>query len=392
MTTEVVPTSHSHIGASGFSRWSVCPGSPRLELVAKAHGRSSSSPYAREGTVAHEVAAHCVERGQDAWEWVCSEIEVEGEAITVTAEMALAVQVWIDTIRADADEYEQDTGDRPTLYVEVKFDLSDIREQMFGTSDIVMLLPKWGMIRVYDYKHGVGIPVDVHRNGQLMYYAIGALHQLGRESSPYEAIELVVVQPRNEHRMGPVRRWRTDYDDLIAWMEDDLLPAVDRTRDPDAPLEPGDHCRFCAAKTFCPALHKLAEEAMDVDSVKPLSDEELAEWMRKRAGLRHFLKALDDETYHRLANGNTVPGHKLVPKRTARTWSDGAQEAIKATLGRQGFRIEPLSPAQVEKLPGGSELVQKYATKAEGGLTLASDTDGRPSVAVKRAADYFDGI
>ena len=380
---------HSIIGASGYDRWSRCPGSVRLQRVAEAHGMGSSSSFAKEGTVAHEVAAECIENARDTWEAIGQQIEVEGETYTVDAEMAEAVQVWVDTVLGDAAEYRREVGHQPTILVEVTFDLSDIRAEVFGTSDIVMLLPAWNMIRVYDYKHGVGIPVDVVRNGQLMYYALGALHHLGRQDKGFDGVELVVVQPRNHHHMGPVRRWRTTYDDLAQWMEQRLLPAVDRTRDPDAPLVPGDHCRFCPAKTFCPAMHELAEEALSVDTVKPLSDEQLAEWLEKRAALRHFIRALDDEGYSRLTRGNTIPGYKLVPKRTSRVWNEGAEKALKSKLGNHAFTTSLKTPAQVEKLDGGREIVKEHAYKPEGGLTMVGENDGRPQVKAQNAADVF---
>lgn len=381
---------HSIIGASGFDRWSRCPGSVRLQRVAEAHGRSTSSAYAREGTAAHEIAADCIENDRDTWEWVAEQIEVEGETFVVDDEMAEAVQVWVGTIRQDAEEYRRDTGQWPTILVEVTFDLSEIREEAFGTSDIVMMMPAWKLLRVYDYKHGVGIPVNVVRNGQLMYYGVGAVHSLGRQGNPYEALELVVVQPRNTNSMGPVRRWRTDYEDLTAWMEDELLPAIDRTREHDAPLEPGDHCRFCPAKTFCPALHELAEEALHMEGeVKPLSDEDLGRWMERKKALQHFLKALDDEAYSRLSNGHKVPGIKLVPKKANRTWMEGAEKTLKAKLGSVVYKQELKSPAQIEKLDGGKELAKELAYKPEGGLTLASEDDNRPGVKPQKAADVF---
>jgi len=385
---------HSIIGASGYSRWSRCPGSVRLQRVAESYGFTGSSSYAQEGTAAHEIAAGCCESDDDTWAWIGETITVEGNSFTVDTEMAEAVQVWVDTVRADAEEYRRETGDDPTILVEVSFDLSDIREDMYGTSDIVMLMPKWGMVRVYDYKHGVGIGVDVVRNGQLMYYAVGALHHLGRQGASFETVELVIVQPRNDHYMGPVRRWRTSYDDLAEWLETELIPAVDRTKDPDAPLVEGDHCRFCPARSFCPRLLELAREALKMgDTVKPLTDTELAEWLEKRQALRHFLNAIDDEGYTRLTKGHQVPGYKLVPKRGNRIWKDGAEAELRKALGDKAFSKPALkSPAQVEKLKGGSDITASFAYKPETGLTMVPATDTRPEVKAQQAADVFKDL
>jgi len=125
--------------------------------------------------------------------------------------------------------------------------------------------------------------------------------------------------------------------------------------------------------------------------VKPLSDEDLGRWMERKKALQHFLKALDDEAYTRLNNGNKVPGLKLVPKSKHRTWVEGAERKLKAKLGDVAFKQEPKTPAQVEKLDGGKELAKELSYKPDGGLTLASDDDSRPAVNVQKAADVFSG-
>jgi len=389
---------HSLIGASGFDRWSVCPGSVQLQQEAERLGYSGSSSYAREGTVAHLVAAECAQEGLDTWMFVSEDILLQKDGIeetwTVTAEMAEAVQTWVDTIFRDAREYQADTGEWPTIHVEINFDLSEIREGMFGTSDITMLLPQWSMVRVYDYKHGAGLPVEAYRNGQLMYYGVGALHQLRREGSRFENIEFIIVQPRNFHGMGPVRRWRTTVDELARWMDDTLLPAVDRTRDPDAPLVPGDHCRFCPAKMICPALQDLTQEFIDMaeQSPKPLSDDELAEWLAKKPAVKHFLNALDDEAFNRMLQGNNLPGYKLVKKQSRREWLDGAKEALNAKLGDEAFETKLKSPAQIEKMSGLGELVRQYSHSPDTGRTLAPESDSRPSLTPVSPQDAFANV
>ena len=380
---------HSLIGASGFSRWSKCPGSIGLQRVAESQEVAAvqGSKFAAEGTAAHEVAALCLEQGSDTWEWVGQTVHLKREQKNwpVTAEMAEAVQLWVDTVRQDREEYAATTGDTAVTLVEVSFDLSDIRDGAFGTSDAVTLFPHWGMMSVYDYKHGVGIGVDAERNGQLMYYAAGALHHLGANAQDIQAAELVIVQPRHHHRYGPVRRWRTTTSELNDWVWTELVPAIDRTREPDAPLVPGDHCQFCPARAFCPALQELAQEYFDMSDrpVQPMSDEELSEWLGKVKAVRHFLKALDDEGYHRLSQGNKVPGYKLVARRADRVWADGAEAELKAALGGDAYKQTLISPAQASKRRETKEIAKKFSYKPENGLTMAPASDSNEGVEVK---------
>jgi hypothetical protein len=121
--------------------------------------------------------------------------------------------------------------------------------------DAVLWKPTERLLRVYDYKHGAGVVVEVEGNVQLLYYALGALVTL---KFPAKEIEIVVVQPRAEHRKGPVRRWRIPAHQMLDF-EAELVEACERTEDPKAPLNPGRHCYFCPAKNQCPAKLKDAQ-------------------------------------------------------------------------------------------------------------------------------------
>src|SRR3546814_5131839 len=85
----------------------------------------------------------------------------------VDEEMVEAVQVFLDTIRRD---YKP--GD--VLVVEQRFDLSSWYPGLFGTCDAVLYRPSTGELRVYDLKYGRGVPVEVERNRQELYYGLGA--------------------------------------------------------------------------------------------------------------------------------------------------------------------------------------------------------------------------
>src|SRR3546814_16725691 len=73
-------------------------------------------------------------------------------------------------------------------------------------------------------------------------------------------VERVIVQPRAPHRDGPVRRWETTGMELLDWAVE-LVDAAKRTARPDAPLNPGEWCKFCPAAPTCPALR---QKALDV--------------------------------------------------------------------------------------------------------------------------------
>lgn len=221
-------SAHSPIGASGMYRWSKCPGSVKLckDLP------NTPSTFAQEGIKAHEIAAAILETGI----WPTDE----------DPEMLAAIKVYIDTIK-------QDHVGPTDLLVEHKFDLSVLHPGLFGTADCVIYYPNHKLLRVYDYKHGKGVPVEVENNPQLLYYGLGALI-----SKKYRArtIELIVVQPRCDHKDGVVRRWQLPAINLIDFAADLKSFAV-ATEQPDAPLLSGSHCKFCpAANGVCPIVYE----------------------------------------------------------------------------------------------------------------------------------------
>lgn len=421
--TETDRRPHSNIGASGAHRWIVCPGS-----VALSDGLPKlSTEEADEGTAAHQIASDCLTSGADGWEHIGRTLTVtDDEAGTsrtfiATDEMTGAVQVYLDAVRQDIAEYERrragDDWGAPRIFVEQGFHLVSIDEGAYGTADCIVWFPGWGLLRVYDYKHGKGIAVHVEENPQLQYYGVGAVDEIlntwgedgagGAEPKSFDIrdIELVVVQPRCTSGDTLVHRWRTTIDALGEWVDAVLKPAIARTRQPNAALVAGEHCRFCPAKQagVCPIINAaLAAHAADSVSVPEAQLEarargmetwELAEKLAQRDLLRFALKTLEQEAERRLLAGEVVPGFKLVGKKADRVWQDGAfEEAVKYFGEEHCYVKKGKSPAQIEALDGGKAFVKGRAYKPDTGLTLAAADDRRTAVSVRPVADRFIGI
>lgn len=226
-------TAHSTFSASASERWLNCPGSVRLAAQA---GPAAESEYAAEGTLAHELAAKCFARGDDAPKYVG-----HFGARSVTAEMAAAVQTYLNAVRADKEKYGG------TLLVEQRVRLPGIDGRMFGTADAV-LVHRAGLV-VYDYKHGKGVPVSVE-SPQLLYYALGVV--LSRPlAQRIVHIELVVVQPRCDFFDQKVRRRIVPPEEIYDFILR-LRAGVRAAEAKDAPRVPGKWCRFCPAAALCP--------------------------------------------------------------------------------------------------------------------------------------------
>lgn len=225
-------------------RWSACPGSVRLCRDIP----SPTSVWAEEGSRVHAIAERFVKGDLPADEfWKLDE------------ETRTCIQLYNDTLFHDfmpTSWPTQRTDDGGVLLIEHRFDLSSVYPNCFGTADAVMWKPKERLLRVYDYKHGKGVVVEVENNVQLLYYGLGALVTL---KYPAKDVELVVVQPRAPHRKGPVRRWRVSAMHMMDF-ETELVEACERTEDPEAALNPGRHCFFCPAKNQCPAKLEDAQK------------------------------------------------------------------------------------------------------------------------------------
>lgn len=411
MTDAQLPA-HSTLGASGAHRWMPCPGSVRMAAQAP---EDTGSEYANEGTAAHYLASECLIGEVDAWEFLGQEICVDpdGECFLISGlpkddrdpnmifivddDMVTHVQVYLDYVR------ERHAALGGELLVEHHFHMKDLHPKLHGTGDAVVVSPAEAAIDDIDLKYGVGIVVEPEDNVQLLYYAAGAVYELP-DTEDIDTINMTIVQPRAPHRHGPIRSWSVTFDELSRWVEEELLPAVAETEKPDAYLRAGRHCRFCPAKAYlsedgvvvCPAMINMLEAlvtALSEQDPKTLEDWELAEYRTKCATVRILQKALDDVTFQRMMQGNTVPGVKLVQKRSDRTWKDGAEEQLVAQYGDDIYVKTLKSPTQAEKLRGGKAMVTKLAFKPDTGLTLKDNTDNsQGAIKPRTAAEAFAGV
>jgi hypothetical protein len=136
----------------------------------------------------------------------------------------------------------------------------------------------------------------------------------------------------------------------------------------------------------------------------------LANFGQKRLSLEYgqldavnfYIKAMKDEVYRRNMLGNTVPGTKLVLKKSNRIFRDHVvfddtpepmpiEFYLKNQLGDAIYtKPELKTPAEIEKLgPAAKKIVQSTSYMPNNGLTVALDSDPKPGVKVEKAADAF---
>lgn len=369
---------HSPLGASQYDRWGKslggCPGSVRLCATME---KAQSSPYAERGTEAHTLAY----------------AKLSGHPFTSLGEEEEdeAVDLYVRYIEETASA----TDSRVWRRLEHRFDLTKYYPNLYGTADAIFYWYGSKKLRVVDYKHGAGVPVDVVENPQLMYYGLGAMHALGL---PVNEIELVIVQPRCHHHEGPIRSWSTNAARLLDFVAD-LIDDAKATEAINAVLIPGDHCRWCAAKGQCPALKSRALAAAEnsFSSLAPYDPNQLAKSLLMIPALESWIKGVREFAYLEAEKGRVPPGWKLVDKRAHRKWRDDVNlDNIARNLGLkmpEVFETKMKSPAQVEKLMAKEHrhVLKDFVTQESSGKTLVQTSDNRPQVK-ERASLEFDSL
>lgn len=392
---------HARLSASSAARWLACPGSVQLS-----EGMPNVTSFpAAEGTFAHEIAAKCLSAppgtlAAKADYYVNRRATIDGHEITCDEEMAEAVQEYVDEVRRYIDE---DTN--CSHWVEHAFTpaLKKLHPDFGGTADACVYRHDDKVLRVYDYKHGSGVWVNVVENKQLKYYALGALLELQR---PAETVEVAIVQPRHHGAGETIRVWTFDAVELVDYAAD-LIDAAHLTNSFDAPLNAGqEQCKWCPAAPKCPELEKysmaLVAKDFDVQSPVAIEPEKLSAALDMIPLLEARISQIREYAYHEAAAGRPPPGYKLVDKRAMRRWTNDEQveawlESICTPAGLEEAHTPPKlrSVAQIEKLMkkeeyGKTTIPEELVSKTSSGYNLVPESDKRPPAQLAGPGDFED--
>jgi hypothetical protein len=356
--------SHALFSPSSAKRWLNCPGSVALGLL---HPEPPEGPYAAEGTRLHDVAASILHR--------------KAGRPSVSDADWVAVGPYIHyvnhrIVKADAWAVEETIHHSGLL---------------FGTPDLMMMFKADDLLEVVDLKTGAGIMVDPVENDQALAYAYMVVSKLIKDQiPPPHNIRLTIVQPPDEDQ--PVKCWDTTLGHVLAWGAE-AESAIATALAGGAPLQPGDHCRFCKAKPTCPALRGEVVEALGGTMPIQMTPGSLAQWLDRADRMEGFIKAVR-ETGHAIATKAAeigapgIPGWVLKPKRATRQWAD--EEAVLAIARKRKIKIwqdKLMSPAMAEKahpnMP--QELTEQIIAVSSGsnlvrGETPAQVTTAKPSL------------
>ena len=406
---------HAKRSPSSSHEWIICHGNPKLisDLkAAKIIPRNTQNENSAKGTAAHWLVENCLQTGDHPADYEGDHIMVDanGDAEIKRQAGKYPKGTWdfeVDEDMIDATsimvEYvlriKAELGEGTEMLLESRIDVSHfpkkLQKVMGGTADVILIQP-FGRAYVIDYKHGVNTPVSAEGNTQMMYYAqSGAAF----EDWDVDEIMLTIVQPRCP-KTPDIQEHLTTADEIRAWGQETLLPAIEATMRKDAPLVPGEkQCHWCDARGHCDAAQNRAlqvttdQNNMETDPKKlvtQMPSDRFVELLNNIGLIKKVCKAAEERAHADMMAGQHIPGWKLVQAKKNRKWKPGAAKALLAQ-GLTEWQIykEPELESFTKLLKMFPDHVEEQIYKPEGGPVIAPESDKRPAIDM---GDAFDDV
>lgn len=375
-----MPNMHALLSASSAHRWLECTPSARIEEAFP----TTSSSYAAEGTLAHELAAACALY----WTDQITEIEYEDQLAHVkeskwyTADMLDDCTAYAKLIRDKWLKLKESCPDA-TVMIEAKIEYKDWAPNGFGTADCLILAD--GFLEVLDFKYGKGKRVEAFGNPQMRMYTLGAYSTYGLVFN-VEHITMTIYQPR---LAGIMSSDEIMIDELLAWGEEYVKPRAKLAFEGKGDFNPSSEtCKFCRAKQSCRARANENLKQFDTaPDITLLSPEEAGQMLEKASDIKTWLTDLENFVFSALIDGTPVKGWKLVEGRSNRRFTDPLKvaDALKAAGYAEAVIYKPkelITLTQMEKDFGKktvSEVLGDFIVKPAGKPTLAPESDKKPA-------------
>lgn len=245
-----------------------------------------------------------------------------------------------------------------------------------GRADYAFVALRDGCAAVIDYKTGKGgesydRPTE---SWQLRLYAIALVEM-------YPELVGVWVMYLAPEREGAVKcsGGFLGREELLECKEL-AIEAVKAAKAKDAPAVSGDHCRWCPAKSKCPAMAKALPSVGNdtlvgvsvVDKFAALAPTGRAELWQKVLAAEEWLASVKADIIKLAANGHKVDGYEAVPYRIDLRWKDEAEaeKALYTIFLDEAYERKLLSPAAAKKKAGDSTAFAHLVTEVPSAISL----------------------
>lgn len=354
---------------SSAARRMACPGSRALE----AQCPDPETDNRNEGKLAHKTAAWYLKTGgPDISE---SHFEISQSSSEMISGAKLYA-VYIDETWMKSKL----SFPRTRINIEEKIEIN-IFIPTTGTPDSWFINDTG--LHIFEYKYGRTF-IDAFENWQMIAYAFGIFDKLSftRPFNPLLNVNFHVIQPRNYHKDGPIRKWEIPADKL-AFYFDRIIKSEHLSMQPDAPLYTGEHCINCRARGSCPTLKGSADASAAIATIGGIKDptpsqvgEELQMLQRARGILDARIMGLEEIATRTLKQGHQVPGFVLERSNGRAVWTatPGDLKALGELFGIELFKAaEPITPHQARAAGIPEKLIDQYSERTPGALKLVPE-------------------
>ncbi len=393
---------HSIFGPSSSHMWLACPGSliPNIMLP------DAGNPDSAYGTVAHALTEQWLKTGKAPEHLLHTTQTVDGFEIEIDESMMYYVELAVDRCEWEPGEH----------IVERKVWFSHLTPipRQGGTLDFAALRKRVGIFTDHKFGKSPDNMVVAEDNSQGMLYAIGAMNDSDFTKYDLQDFVIRITQPRLDH----YDEWHTTRKHLIEFSHY-VKERAAIAWSFDAPRVPGPkQCRFCKIRGSCSANAKFQEDLMNAvfedesetaaqfeqrleqddfdlrfSDVKLLTVEQKAKLLPYRKMAEAWWAKLQSDLEEHAANGEVVPGHKIVEGRSKRKFRN--EKAAQSFLLQQGLSQDDVitqklaTPAQVEKIlasklkirhANAKRLLEELVYKPPGKASLVPLSDKRPAI------------
>lgn len=367
---------HALLSASSSKQWLNCP--PSAKLCAMQEDRAS--PYAQQGTDAHELCEYKVLKalGKDTQD--------PTENLTFfDTEMERCTDEYRNFVLEAYESSKQYCND-PLVLVEQRLDFSKWVPEGFGTGDCLIIADK--VLHIIDFKYGLGVLVESEDNPQMMCYALGAVDMFDGIYD-IETVQMTIFQPRREN----ISTATISKKDLLSWAETVLAPTAILAHEGKGDFKAGDHCQFCKVKASCRkrAEYNLELAKYDFEVPDTLDDLEIAAILPRVDQLISWGNDVKEYALKQAQSGTHYEGFKIVEGRSNRKFTDEVAVADAVTAaGYDPYEKKLLGISAMSSLLGKKQfetLLGGLIFKPPGKPALVPESDKRP--AMNTAADDF---
>lgn len=345
---------HAVLSPSASHRWLACPGS----IEANRNKPYEENKYSIEGTSAHGLLEVCLLL-DDEPEGYKGKVLKKGH-FPIDDDMISGVGYALDWIHGYmANNPSAKLFIERTVYYDNAIDTEP--ETGFGTADVIIdNRPK--EIVAFDYKHGIGITVDVKDNTQLLLYLAGYREEAGKAKN----YRKVVAQPRARKRK-PINEASVNDAQLSTWLAKKVIPIVPVALGDNAPRVAGDHCQYCYADGNCVAQYDAviegAQKEFSVSDPKSLSPAQIAKVLNALERITAIGKAVTEHAIKLAHAGVEIPGYEKDFSVPHRKWGDEEKaNKVMTDYGltpKERYSVSLITPTEAEKVLTAKGLIAK---------------------------------